>query len=300
MRPDRQNAQTYSSLLQMRISLTTFSAWKEWKQLCALALCCAGTTAELSSFARLRFNRLMKNYFHGDVRPPCDPWHLFETHMTVKHTRAGKCYKDWLFARLEQSSDPEEAVLEGGASLIMRDVVREYLRNECAKAHTISLDQTLSDNIRSTTLVHLLASEQDTMNSVCLQEYQKLSVGHAEELVQELTDKERTALLAKHIGIALTHPLALQAAGCRKTALNKTYVQYVNKVAGKIQEKYHDDDKESQLTLTLMTMQTIKHLNYEREKTQNPQSALFMITEHMPTRNVTYHEAAATEIEACI
>lgn len=68
-----------------------------------------------------------------------DGWHRFETHLLLKNTRGGKRYKDWLFARAEHVEWHPWDAIQGGATLLLRDVVREYLRREHAPDRVTSL-----------------------------------------------------------------------------------------------------------------------------------------------------------------
>ena len=110
--------------------------WVEWKELCAADLCSDTARQALREFAFLRFRKFAYQYAHrtntggtGALVPDAgDAWHLFETHLAVKTTKQGKRYKDWLFDRVRSTKDPPLDVVQGGASLMMRDVVRERHR----------------------------------------------------------------------------------------------------------------------------------------------------------------------------
>ncbi len=298
--PYRQATQSCCNLLRMKSPLTTVTAWIEWKKLCALDLCSQETVSALRSFTKLRFERLLNRYYHETSQAPDNPWHLFETHMTVTQTRQGKCYKDWLFARLEHSSDSDINVLEGGASLIMRDVVREYLRQECTRPKTISLDKTLNNEFSACTLLDLLAAEQDTIDAVCLLEYENRAASHVEKLMPNLTERESIALLAKYMGISLVHPRVLKVAGCKPTAFTQTYLKFVQKVARQIRIKYAGEDTQSMLTLALMVLRQIKSLNFEQKKAKQPRIILFMFQDKEGMKDLNSHEITETELEACI
>ncbi len=250
--------------------------------MCALDLCSKDSISALHTFVKLRFGKLLNRGLGESAQTPDNPWHLFEAHMTIKQTRQGKCYKDWLFARLVHSADPDINVLEGGATLIIRDVVREYLRQECAKPQTVSLDKALSGEFSDFTLLDLLASEQSPINAICMLEYERLADSYAEELIQNLTDRESIALLAKYMGISLVNPLVLETAECKKTVFTKTYVKFVQKVARRIKTEYAEEDTQSLLTLTLMVLRKIKKLNFEQKKAEQPLSSLFMIEDEGP------------------
>lgn len=260
----------------------------EWKKFCALDLCSEEAQNRLREFAFLRFRNLASRYAHRtsvkDTRSLApekkDSWHLFETHMTVKTTQQGKRYKDWLFARTIRSDDPALDVIQGGASLIMRQVVRDFLRQEFPPKNIVSLHSPLSNNIGgSFTLEDLLPVDIDPSSEAALREYEKLAEVHADNFFENMTRRERLALLAREIGISLTHKTIEKIAGCRKSMLNAAYQDFMRRIAARLRTEYRDDDNESVLQLALMTVGNVKKSVLDWGKSENACAELFRTVE---------------------
>jgi hypothetical protein len=235
--------------------------------------------ARLHAFARSRFERCLARYAAGAEHPvPDDPWHLLEAHLTVSATRGGKRYKDWLFARVAGSGDPPLDVVQGGASLMMRDVVRDYIRRECAPPSAVSLSRPLVEGgERSVTLLDLLPAGLDPACDVCLREYETLAEEHAREFAAELSQRERIVLIAKSLRLSLAHPAVEQLAGCRKSTLSDAYRDLMQRIAERLRARYREDDVESVLTLALMTVEKVSAGIFHAEKSENTLAGLFML-----------------------
>jgi hypothetical protein len=195
---------------------------------------------------------------------------------TVKTTREGKRYKDWLFARVDTAADSPIDVIQGGASLIMRDVVRDYIRTEHPPSNTDSLDEPLLKG-ESITLLDLLPAQPDPASDVCLREYECLAAGHADELLPAISGRERAAIAAKSLGIPLNHPEVEKAANCRKTALNKAYNFFVVRTASHVRDRYPGEDPECVLTLALFTVRHIAQAILSKINAESPLHPLFKV-----------------------
>jgi hypothetical protein len=175
--------------------------------------------------------------------PPVDAWHLLETHFVVATTREGKRYKDWLFARGDgEDSKILHQAIEGGATLIMRDVVREYLRREYSPPFVVSLNMPVSREEVHFTLEDLLPAQADPACEVEIRELGRLARSHAKMFLAEMTRRERVALLGRHLGLSVAHRALEQAAACGKSALSAALREFVLHVAGRLRSEYPDDD----------------------------------------------------------
>jgi len=239
--------------------------WCEWKAACALDLCGEPARAHLRAFAKVRFDRCMRRYrgrggFGYAGAAAVDggrAWHLLETHLVVRENRRGKRYKDWLFARAELGDGNRPAALESGASLLMRDVVRQYLRSECARAGAVSLDRLLTDTGEKPLTWHdLLPGSTNPADEAAYREYDALARQLAEELVPAATRRERVALLAKSVGLSLAATMAMKAAECGHSALHEAYHAFVRRLAATIRERYAGED---QAALRLLCVLTLDH-----------------------------------------
>lgn len=252
------------------------SAWTEWKRRCARALCSAPTQQCLGAFGKSRFWKILRRYNGNSGSLPKDPWHLFETHVHVRATRRGKRYKDWLFARTELSDDPALDVIQGGASLIMRDVVREHLRHEGSMPNTQSLDDPLTlANSNPVSLLDVLASDIDPIAAVCLREYGVLARRHAATFLPDVTPREHTVLMARHMNLSLIHPAVLRVARCRKTLLNDTHRALLTRIARALKRMYENEVADSVITLTLMTVREMARPSVRHNQNNRQFAPLF-------------------------
>lgn len=242
-------------------------SWIEWKKHCALGLCCRDTQRRLQQFAFVRFKKMVRQCAHrtnvsnADSMTPsaCNAWHLFETYLTAAPTERGKRYKDWLFARTRFSKDAPFDIIQGGATLLMRDVVREFLRREFSSSNMLSLHTPVRGRANeSLTLEDMLPGGIGPDDETMLREYETLAQQHVDDVFDDMTRRERIAVLSKHIGVSLTHTVVEKAAGCRRSVLNDAYCGFVQRMASRLRRNYPGDDIESILTLTLTTFNHIK------------------------------------------
>lgn len=211
--------------------------------------------------------------------PAADTWHLFEVHLVTHHTRQGKRYKDWLFARIRNSPDDPVDIIRSGATLLMRDVVREHLRREFAPPHVVSIHTPLGNQGEgSLTLEDLLPSTPDPLDGVAQRECERLARTHADEAFAQTRHDERVAMAARTLGLALSHPVVENAAGCRKSRLYDAYRAMVQRVGRHIRAVYADDP-DTALTLALTTVSHLTGLALEWAKTEKACARLFMFVE---------------------
>jgi len=281
------------------------ACWTEWKQACAVALCGEESQRELHAFAHSRFRVFLRRYAsRTNARPlsppatgidPPDAWHLFETHLVVKSTRRGKRYKDWLFARTEHSSDPPLDVVQGGASLIMRDVVREHLRREYSPSSMVSLQQPITDTQGTPlTVEDLLPGSPGPDDDILQRECEQLAERHAREECESMPPREKVAVLAKTLGLPLTHPAVMELAGCRKSVLSTTYRGVLERLALRLQRVYHEEDGETVLMLTLLTTNEIKREILSWGASEPSCAQLFRVVEGVVAPDATDQETHAT------
>jgi len=205
-----------------------------------------------------------------------DPWHLFESHAAATSTREGKRYKDWIFSRTEQASDPPAGVIEAGGSLILRSVVREHLRTEFLSRDVVSLNTPVKGGDgESLTLEDLLPGSPDPADEVAAREYAALAGKHARHAFDDMPWRERVALLAKHMGLSLSCDRVLKAAGCGKSVLSVTYRESVQRIGLDLRARYPQDDEASVLALAMMTMDHLKKRIFSWGKSEKGCSDLF-------------------------
>lgn len=271
------------------MSDASLRSWIEWKELCALGRCSEGARHELQQFAVVRFQKYANAEAYRTNDPngyllrvtPVDAWHLLEVYFTVHFNRQGKRYKDWLFARTELSEDNPLDVIQGGATVLMREAVREFIRREVPAWGHVSLHAPLHDSPGSGTIEDLLPGELDPLGEVESREYEDLAAKHANALLGELDKRERVALAAKGLGRSLADPVVLEYAGCKKSVLNAAYGTLIQRVATQIMGAHPGEERAS---LRYLTERTLAHLREKilEESPEKPGLRTFLCADRSP------------------
>ena len=266
------------------------ACWIEWKRLCALGLCNEQTRKTLQDFAGSRFRTYarrcagMTSAGRHNGRAPAvearEAWHLFETRLVTSTTAAGKRYKDWLFARTECSADHPLDVIQGGASLIMRDVVREHLRREYSPANSVSTSEPLwAGEGAVLTIEDLLPGGWDPAAEAADRECGRLARERAAGEFSDAARRERVGLAARSLGLSLAHPAVERAAGCRKSVLSAALRALVERVAARVRADFGTDDPRTLLTLSLLTLSEMKIKAVEWARSERTCARLFNLVE---------------------
>jgi hypothetical protein len=244
--------------------------WIEWKKFCARKLCTEETQSRLGSFALSRFGIQLRrqiavtNLDEQDILrqlPSADEaWHQFESFAALTHTRQGKCYKEWIFARVENSASSPLDIIQSGATLIMRSAVRTYLKREYARCHSVSMDQPIGDG--TLTIADLLPGSSNPADVAAENEYNSMAEIFARKFIQKTSLRERIGLLAKLNGIALDTPQVLAAAGCSKSTLHQTVHDLLQNLYKELQQEFSEDGPDSVRAFSIMLIQQLeKELN---------------------------------------
>ncbi len=209
--------------------------WQLWREKCALARCTDAAQHDLQGFAFDRFNHYLQKCRHTLAAPAAtEAWHAFESYLALGRNRTTKAWKQWLFARSNLPVTLD--AVQGGATLVMRDVVREHLRREHTPTWITSLDAPLpshheEDNITPLSITDLLPDPDDALRKVEANEYRTLALKLSPALDGTLSVRQKIALTVHHSGKALYHPTALTAAGCSKSSLCNAWRQAINILA---------------------------------------------------------------------
>ncbi len=244
--------------------------WTEWKKFCARALCPEETQQRLGRFAVSRFGIHLKRHLsvtnlapadaQRQLPPPEDAWHQFETYAALTQTRQGKRYKDWIFARVQHSDRSPLDTIQSGATLIIRDVVRAYLRKEYTPRTTVSLDRPIGDG--TVTLGDLLPGFVQNEDSPEATEFDLLAAKHAEALFQTLSRRERVGLLAKYAGVSLESSDVLAAADCGKSTLNQAVRDLMRRLRDGVVREYGDEGHNTIMAFTALMLQHLEQIIY--------------------------------------
>jgi hypothetical protein len=270
-------------------AITRLEDWNTWITVCALDLCPGDTRQSLQRFVITRFVTLVRKYAalsrtdpgNAAASTPADAWHLFESHLHLQHTREGKSYKQWLNEHRWLNPENPLPCLESGASLIVRDVVREHLRREARRTCTQPLDTPLRSACSQTyTLSELLPSPETTPDTIHNNEMTRLASDAARQVFRQLTRRERLALLARSLNLPLSSPTVTKAAACRKTTLCAAYRDSLKTIAAFIQEQFASEDRTIRAQLAVTTFSELHPLLVHWGKSEKQQLAFFMEENH--------------------
>jgi hypothetical protein len=254
---------------------TRLADWTEWKARCALDLCPPETRRRLHAYAQQRFLHYLRKYIRASnatnaraATPSApDAWHLLESHMTVNTTRSGKRYKDWLFARRARSGEDLLDVVQGGATLIVREVVRRHLRREFSPRNFVSAQTSLPQHPDAgITIQDLLPASHDFMNDAACRELLQMAAQHADRLYPTLKRRDRLVLLARLRGMSFKSSRTVAFTGCSRNTMRRTLNAVVVQVSDRLASEYRREDPQTLRLLIHMTIQALCETVEEKEK----------------------------------
>lgn len=254
--------------------MATVDHWSEWKKQCAIALCGDEARHNLELFAWQRWTRFLEitlGYDAPELRElrRSDVWHQFETWCCVGPTAAEKSHKDWIFKRLETHSGSGLDIIQSGATLVLRDAVRDFIRHEGrtrlpgTRSPEKSLDEPVAGSEEGGNLTYgdLLPGELDTASMVSIREYQRLGEEEALKLSADLRERERLVLAASALGIPMSHPRLEQITRKKKSVLSAALQSVEARVTRHIDKKYGDEKEGSRRILSAATLQRLRNLS---------------------------------------
>lgn len=237
--------------------------WREWKRACAIDRCGEETASRLHAFARARFYACMRKAAAHvrnqlSAEGPKSAWHLFETHAQAGSGRGGKRYKDWLFGRAPKGTDEWMRAVEAGATVLLRDAVRAFVRRECRPDPVRSLDAPLGPRARSLTLEDLIPDAHETPAEALLAvDDDAWAKRKAEAFFEGMTPRERIAVWAVRQGLDLNLRELARWSGVRGSTLYRDHLLCMEKLC--VDVKKNRPDEKSSVLLTL-SVSTLKHL----------------------------------------
>lgn len=238
--------------------------WIEWKERCALELCCEESREVLRSYAESKFAWYVENLAANNtgmsaadmVGNAGDCWHLLEAHITLGVGCDGKSLKKWLFARVGTSDDPALQVIRGGARVVMRDAVRRFMHAELPEKDFVSIDSNVdSGGDSNVTLNQLLPGRSQTRAEVELRELQDAAAGMAENFFEGLDHAQRVVLLTKSLSISLADSAVVVAAGKGKSMLSRIWRSTIAALGSQIEEHYPAEDSDWKMELAAWTLE---------------------------------------------
>jgi len=261
--------------------MPTLDQWREWHTQCAAARCQAATREALCLFGWLRFKHYARIVGGPAIASNALPdaagcWHLVETRLATGRTRRDKRYKDWLFDRAGGTTATLDAV-QGGASLLLRDVVRDFLRREGPRAHQVSLDAPVGEGGQGPTLADLLPDEPDA--AVDRRDLARLARPLAQTFLARLPERDRLIVLARHLGVPLYHPAVESMAGVRKSRVAGIWQDVFRRLAAWVNERQGGEDRAARLAISLLAATELETLIFSWGRLEKTAAALFKLAE---------------------
>jgi len=195
------------------------AAWRNWKDLCALALISNTERIQLQQVISDRFRSMVRKVnLHGrgalTAPPNPDCAHLFESYCAMHQRRDGKKYKQWLLSRGRQDLD----TVQSGVMLLIRNVVREWVRDSHPQTAEVSLQHFLGQGATPVTLEELLPDTKSETRTAEQSEWIEETIRNE---VESLEAVERAVLLIRARGSVFSAAGIREEFGFGKTALHK-------------------------------------------------------------------------------
>lgn len=194
--------------------------WNRWRDLCALGRMEASERAVLEQTIGDRFRSRLRHLKAQRVvgalvsAMPADREcaHGFETYCALHARRDGKSYKHWLLTRGRRDLD----TVQSGVMLLVRNVVKAWLRERTPLPSTISLHEPVGDHL---TLEQCLPVEDAAAAGA--EEMREWMGARYRSWLNGLCDEEAAALGVRARGWVMSDPRARRVTGYGKTTLHK-------------------------------------------------------------------------------
>jgi hypothetical protein len=259
--------------------MPSLEQWQEWGAQCAAARCAPETRAALHLFGWQRFGHYARRA-RGEGVAGCLPdaagcWHLLEARLVTGRSRPGKAYKRWLFDRTAGGGEPLDAV-QGGASLLLRSVVRDFLRREAPRPATVSLDAPLEGVEGRLTLADLLPAPDATGAEP---DAPRLAGAIARAAFDALDVRARLLVLAKHLDLPLYHPAVTAAAGTSRSRASEIWREAFERLAAEARRACPDEDAGGRLRLCLLAAPELARLIFQWARAEKSAAPVFRVAE---------------------
>lgn len=256
---------------------TMAADWQEWQSRCAADRCGVEVRDRLKRFGAARFEFYCRRYAGAighaqttvaDLRlaESKDAWHLLETRCHVGRHRSGKSYKQWLFARAEDCRD-WTSVVEAGATLLMRDVVRANLRQEHHAHFMRSLDaaQSSTDGQHTWNLAELIPDPTGPWAELEQREAEAFGMQLAAEFIDQLSLRERILVVARSVDVSFYDRRLQHCCGCSKSSLAYAYRHVLLKLGHRIREQGPDEETDHCLHVLHWTLEKLVELILDKK-----------------------------------
>jgi hypothetical protein len=186
--------------------------------------------------------------------------HLFETWCALHQRGNGKRYKDWLLSRGRRDLD----TIQSGVMLLVRNVVREWVRDSRAGAAELSLDTPIPE-AHGCTLIELLPASGESKD----EEGVAWAERKAAALVASVDPLQRAVLMVRAQGRVFSHPQVRADTGFGKTALHRHHRQLLEQVAQEVKEAFPGLSAEEGSRVVLSTLDQAGQLILSQKDAEN-------------------------------
>ncbi|MDF3129834.1 hypothetical protein P0Y35_11555 [Kiritimatiellaeota bacterium B1221] len=232
-------------------------AWQHWREACALSLISEGEKTQLTTVISQRFRSMLRKVnLHGrgqlSAPPESDCAHLFETYCAMHQRRDGKKYKHWLLTRGRRDLD----TVQSGVMLLIRNVVREWIRHTYPQTAAVSLQQVVGKGSRPVTIEQLLP---DTAGESRTKEQTAWMDAQVQYWLGALDPLKQAVLKLRAKGIVFSAPGVKAQVGYGKTALHQCHREWIQMLAEEVRERFPGISAEEGSSLVLDLMDELGH-----------------------------------------
>lgn len=246
-------------------------AWHHWHEACALGLVDEADRQQLSRVIAQRFRSMLRKLtLHGQSVPASpsdgDCAHLFEAYCAVHRRRDGKKYKDWLLSRGRRDLD----TVQSGVMLLIRNVVREWIRDAHPQTAELSLQQCLGE--QGVTLQELLpdrTGESLSAEQLAWKDHELVRLRRGLEPV------EITVLEIRARGLVFSSPGIQTRYGVGKTTLHKYQRRLLTRIAEGAAARFPELTPEAGSALVLDLLDALAQDILLQVSAEKPRSAAF-------------------------
>ena len=264
-------------------NLTQEQDWISWKEICAFDGCPEEAKGRLGKFACLRFEKycmepkthqmpikelsqVLKETKLNHNSEICfsamakKVWHHFDTFVITKHGR--KSIKDWIAQKVGSLGE-----MESEASLLLRDVVKDFILDARGKAGTRtndSLDRPVGDD--GLNLGDLIKSDAvDPSKIVVLSELKDEIKANFDKLPRDV----KITFLAKSLSVSLDNAQVKELAGKGKSQLSQNWKKELDSI---VEQLLQDDTfgRAGAITIQQVVLDEIYH--FAKKWGENPEN----------------------------
>jgi hypothetical protein len=261
--------------------MAEFEDWMQWKERCALGLCEVLRADRLAAYAHSQFKshagKLPEHFGPGrkalSNTDGKTAFHYLETFCLTRNPKVsalGKDYKEWIFLRLKTLPEGTPlSIVEKGASLVLRDAVRQLAAKEL---NPFPEDSGVGDDG--------FPSEQQ-LPDPRVEELGATYRAHAEEagrqasrLFPGLTGRERELLVVRHRGLHFNDPGVVEICGVRKSQLFAKARELEHRIKDQIRPFVPSDGMAAEMLLLRMTWKRLAELVIDAARQDSPESSI--------------------------